>query len=448
MKIEPHDPLIEHAPKWQQIRHSYPNRPMYLSLWVLLVAIVALITWSCIFKVNTFVVARGHVKPVAQNIVIQSQAEGLLEQYFGSAGTAVSKGDLIAIIGGRPIESDIRSTRYQMQRMKARIRRLEAELANEAYDVDSPPRSSQKLEASLFKARRSAYQATVTAKNVMLTSLDTRLGSMKQEEVVVLKQIELQKKLVADKQRLYQQEKDRFRRTGPKREAYLDAQKQLLEMQRKHTSLVSAMTSLKTEAKNTLSELKRYISQQQVDISDQLVKSTREYIALEQQLSAYLVRRKLAEIHAPIDGVILKVADKTFGSYVAANEFLYEIVPNNSPMEIVVDLNPSDINQVSIGDSVTIKLDSLPFTKYGTMSGSLRQVSEDALTDDVYGKEALTFRGWIDISSLDDIRDAPSDFRLQPGLTLEANIQTDKRTLISYLVFPIAKAFNESFREP
>lgn len=103
---------------------------------------------------------------------------------------------------------------------------------------------------------------------------------------------------------------------------------------------------------------------------------------------------------------------------------------------------------MTIGDEVTIKLDSLPFTKYGTLNGKLRQVSEDVLTDDVYGKEGLAFRGWIDITSVEGIRNPPQEFRLQPGLSLEANIQTDRRTLVSYILFPIARAMDESFREP
>ncbi|NOH28245.1 HlyD family type I secretion periplasmic adaptor subunit [Vibrio mediterranei] len=448
MNIKHKDELLKHAPLWQQIRHSYPNRLVSLSVWVILGALFLLIIWASVSQVNTFVVARGHVKPMAQNIVIQSQAEGVLEQFVAQVGDQVTKGDLIAVIDGRAIDSDIHVTRYQMTRLKERIRRLEAELAETPYLIENPPRSAQKLEMTLFDARKGAYGATIAAKKETLLSLDERIQSLHQEQSVVIEQISLQTSLVKERRRLYEQEKDKYRRTGPKREAFLDSQKQLLELQRKKTSLLSGITSLTTEAKTTLSDLKRYISQHKVDVSDQLVSATREYIALKQQLVSAQSQQRLSKIHAPIDGIILKVADKTSGTYVATNEFLYEIVPINTRMEIVVDLNPADINQVTLGDEVTIKLDSLPFTKYGTMQGKLRQVSEDVLTDDVYGKEGLAYRGWIDITSVDGIRNKPEEFRLQPGLSLEANIQTDRRTLISYILFPIARALDESFREP
>lgn len=76
MKIKHKDMLLEHAPLWQQIRHSQPSRLVSISVWVILLGLLFLIAWSCVAKVNTFVVARGHVKPIAQNIIIQSQAEG------------------------------------------------------------------------------------------------------------------------------------------------------------------------------------------------------------------------------------------------------------------------------------------------------------------------------------------------------------------------------------
>lgn len=448
MNIEHNDRLLKHAPLWQQIRDSHPNRLVSLSVWVILYALFLLIIWASVFKVNTAVVARGYVKPIAQNIVIQSQAEGVLEQFVIQVGDQVAKGDLIAVIDGRAIDSDIHMTQYQMTHLKERIRRLEAELAETPYLIENPRLSSQKLEKTLFDARKGAYGATIAAKNETLLSLDKRIQSLHQEQSVVIEQISLQTSLVKERRRLYEQEKDKYRRTGPKHEAFLDSQKQLLELQRTKTSLLSGISSLTTEAKTTLSDLKRYISQHKVDVSDQLVSATREYNALEQQLVSAQSQQRLTKIHAPIDGIILKVADKTSGTYVATNEFLYEIVPINTRMEIVVDLNPADINQVTLGDEVIIKLDSLPFTKYGTMQGKLRQVSEDLLTDDVYGKEGLAYRGWIDINSVDGIRNKPEEFRLQPGLSLEANIQTDRRTLISYILFPIARALDESFREP
>jgi HlyD family secretion protein len=42
----------------------------------------------------------------------------------------------------------------------------------------------------------------------------------------------------------------------------------------------------------------------------------------------------------------------------------------------------------------------------------------------------------------------PPDFRLIPGMTATAEIVIGKRTVISYLLDPIVRLFDESLREP
>jgi HlyD family secretion protein len=47
-----------------------------------------------------------------------------------------------------------------------------------------------------------------------------------------------------------------------------------------------------------------------------------------------------------------------------------------------------------------------------------------------------------------ELRDVPRDFRLIPGMTTTAEIVIGKRTIISYLLDPIVRLFDESLREP
>lgn len=49
---------------------------------------------------------------------------------------------------------------------------------------------------------------------------------------------------------------------------------------------------------------------------------------------------------------------------------------------------------------------------------------------------------------MDHMRDLPKDFRLVPGMTLNADIKVGKRTVISYVTWPLIRIFGESIREP
>ncbi|MGF1681392.1 HlyD family type I secretion periplasmic adaptor subunit [Photobacterium makurazakiensis] len=448
MKQNVDQEVLAIAPKWEQLRHQQPKMSLYFGLWTMLISVASLVVWASVSEVDTYVAARGHVKPIMRNTVLQSHTEGKLIEYTGRVGSQVLKGELIAVLDGRVSKSDVSATRYQLQSVEARIKRLKSEISDVNFERKDFESTQYNLEASLYLSRQLAHKATVETRKQQLQSIQLRKANLEKEKAILGEQHGLYTNLVADKKARYDKEKEAFSRNGPRKEEYLNALAQLLELSRKRAALDSSMTALIVEKESIRNEVRRYLSQREAEISDELVKSTREYISLQQKLVVYEEKEKLVEIKAPFDAIIFRVADKAIGTHVTPNEFLYELVPINSPMEVVVDLNPADINQISLGDMVTIKLDSLPFTKFGTINGELRQVSEDAFNDDVNGEKAIAFRGWIDITNMSELRYLPVDFRLQPGLTLEANIQTDKRTLISYLLFPIAKALDESFREP
>ena len=57
------------------------------------------------------------------------------------------------------------------------------------------------------------------------------------------------------------------------------------------------------------------------------------------------------------------------------------------------------------------------------------------------------FRARITLGPL-TLHDVPPDFRLIPGMTSTAEILVGKRTIISYLLDPVIRVFDESLREP
>ena len=79
----------------------------------------------------------------------------------------------------------------------------------------------------------------------------------------------------------------------------------------------------------------------------------------------------------------------------------------------------------------------------------MRTISQDAFKRDVSAKGGLdayylarvSFEGGV----LKNMIDAT---RLLPGMTLNAEIVVGKRTIMSYIVWPITKGLDEAVREP
>jgi HlyD family secretion protein len=108
-----------------------------------------------------------------------------------------------------------------------------------------------------------------------------------------------------------------------------------------------------------------------------------------------------------------------------------------------------DIGYVKTGDATHIKLDAFPFQKHGTLDGQVRTISEDA-----FRRESAVAGGldafYVSRIAFGDakLKNMTERSRLLPGMTLAAEIVVGKRSVMSYLLWPLTKALNESIREP
>ncbi len=95
------------------------------------------------------------------------------------------------------------------------------------------------------------------------------------------------------------------------------------------------------------------------------------------------------------------------------------------------------------GQPVEIKIDSFPFTKYGTISGELLYISRDAVENEQLG---YVFPVRIRLDS-DRILVDDTWVPLGAGMSLNAEIKTGTRRVIEYLLSPLQRYQAEALRE-
>jgi HlyD family secretion protein len=108
-----------------------------------------------------------------------------------------------------------------------------------------------------------------------------------------------------------------------------------------------------------------------------------------------------------------------------------------------------DVGYIKKGDLVHLKLDAFPFQRHGTLDGTVRTISQDAFKRDVSAKGGLDAYYLARISfSGTGLRNMVESSLLMPGMTMSAEIVVGKRTIMSYIAWPITKGLNEAIREP
>jgi hemolysin D len=148
-------------------------------------------------------------------------------------------------------------------------------------------------------------------------------------------------------------------------------------------------------------------------------------------------------VRSPASGRLFWLETLAPGAWLRSATPLSKVVPENRAMIIEAQLRNQDIPFVHAGQRAVLKLNSLPFQRFGTLNGRVRFVAPDS----VEGSNGDSFyKIEVEITSIpDEMRqELPT---LISGLDVQVNVITDKRRLISYFFDPIFLAIQESFHE-
>ena len=151
----------------------------------------------------------------------------------------------------------------------------------------------------------------------------------------------------------------------------------------------------------------------------------------------------MQRLSAPVDGVVQQLAVHTIGGVVTPAQPVLVVVPSGEPLEVEAWIENKDAAFVRPGQPVEVKADSLPFTRYGTVTGEILTVSRDAVAQE-RGGPAYLARASLARAS---VATEDGDIALAPGMLVTAEIATGRRRLIEFLLSPLLRAWKESARE-
>jgi membrane fusion protein, type I secretion system len=201
------------------------------------------------------------------------------------------------------------------------------------------------------------------------------------------------------------------------------------------------------QAKGKTTETELQIIQIDQDLRSEVAKELREI----QGKTAELVERKVAaedqltriDIRAPQDGIVHQLAVHTVGGVVTASEPLMFIVPERDELTVEVRIPPQEIDQLRISQPAIMRFTAFNQRTTPEINGVLTRISADVIQDQRTGATYYLARVSMPGEEVARLR----GLKLVPGMPVEAFIQTDLRTVISYLVKPMSDYVIKAFRE-
>lgn len=420
------------------------------TIYIVAGLIVCALIWASVSQVDRIVVGRGKLITVDPLMVVQPLEIGVIRSINVTVGEAVKAGAPLATLDPTFTQSQETASQTKLDSLIAELQRLNAEIAGQPFP---PPNSSLDgpslaLQASIFANRQAEYRATIASDEADIAKLEAQLVTNEATQAGMKDRIELLEEIRSIRSQLWDKHLGTLLSLEQARLDRLALADQLSERINQHRELLQQLAAAQQQKEKYISNWKREAGERLTDVLRQASETREKLIVAER-------RRNLVTLRAPEDGVILEIAQRSIGSVVKEAETLFTLVPQNSKYEAEVDVDTADIARLRVGDKVRLKLELLPFQRYGTLSGRLRTITEGSFQaekgDNAEAAKSQSgpayFRARIALAAM-TLQNLPEDFRLVPGMVTTAEIVVGKRSVISYIIYPIVRVFNEGLREP
>jgi hemolysin D len=408
---------------------------------------------------TSFASAAGKIVPGDRTKLVQPFESGVVRAIRVHDGQSVKAGEVLIELDPTISEAELEHLRSDLLSAQLDVSRLRAALAGRTDRLEDPPEQADPALVQMhLEFLTSLHNENVTK----LSEIDRQKSQKEAERFTILGMLEKTEKLIPILQervdvRKYLSEKE----LGSKLQYLTDLQElvglqQDFRVQRNRYEEAQAAVDVIAETR------KKVVSEYRRQLLEDLLKASQKAADLRQDVLKAQRRTNLQVLTAPITGMVQQLSVHTVGGVVTPAQTLAVIVPTDGPIEIEAMVSNRDIGFVHAGQDVAIKVDTFNFTRYGLLRGKVLSVSPDSIvhdrlegpdrfgravpdTSEPKGQELL----YVAHVSLDrtNIQIEDKQIDLFPGMAVTAEIKTGSRTIISYLLSPLLRYAQESFRE-
>jgi membrane fusion protein len=389
---------------------SFPALTLFFA-----VLIAAIIAFACLFGFTRKETVTGMVVPNHGLIRLVAPQSGLVNRIEVSEGQEVRAGDLLFVLDSERDNARGGAQAAINASLASRIARLHEELEQlERQHINKREELEQRLRNLRATERMHEDELDLRRRKVHLArEAALRMGELAEGGSVP---------------RNIAQEKNADLLDQESRLAAIGLEQ--MELKRQLASAVAAATDLPLQAAREASQLRRAIEE------------------LEQQSTESELRRQVfirADQPGRIAGVVI---DR--GQSVGPDQRLASLLPSGSLLEVELYAPTRAAGFVRAGTEVLLRYDAFPYQKFGQFKGKVREVSLNAIPMNELQRMGGRFPGGADGASSEpvyrirvflerqEVEAAGGIHVLKPGMQLSASLVLEKRTLVEWVLAPLA----------
>ena len=458
------DGYRDFLPVAQQIVSTPPSALRRAIGYALCGGITLALLWSLFGELRLFAIATGEIQARGGNQVVQPLEPGQVSMIPVQNGTHVAAGTIVLQLDPTAARAavTIAESKLANARGDAFRRSTAAFLARSKVTALAAPLAWPKgIPADVRAREETVLRADLAQLAATLADLDAKLATARASIDKLAANITAQKVLIDSRTKRTAMHQTLADQGWDSRAVVLQSLEPLRQDQvhladyegqlTQDRAAIPVLENQKTAARESF-------------IADNVAagaKAERETAVDQEELKAAKLALDNLTLRAPVAGVVQGLAAISLGQSIKSGEVMMQIVPEKAPLQVTAYVLNTDIGFVKIGQPAVIKVDTFPYTRYGTISGKVVSIGADAITGRLaavqQGNDATmfskgTFSATNATQQMSDLvfpvtvsldrttmlvngRDVP----LTAGMSVAVEIETARRRAIQYILYPLTR---------
>ena len=491
---------VEFLPEALEIVEQ-PVSPMgHFAIWGIIMIVASFFIWAFCGKIDEIATAQAFVTPEEGLKVIQPLYEGTVKEILAEEGSPVKKGDAIVKLDTSMEDIVYTSASYQhallafQNAMLSRVARHEDisgyadendvteenylqvielyQLMKQEYDLQekqicsniAQSEAQAQIEQTAYeKAEKKLkvlqdqkkmidelYAGTGVEKAALnsitpeISVLDSELEHYKklyEQDAVTKNELEVKERelnaakyqyAIQEARAIYEESSESM--DAEDIEAQIEQAKKDVETQ---STILQQQKEQLGQQKKSLEELK---SEYDKNISAMIVENQSQMESLKADIDKEKLYQGAQILAAPVDGTIQSLAVNTVGGVVTRGDTIAAIVPKDAHLIVEASILNQDIGVVEVGQRAVIKINAFSFQKYGTIGGTIVQISPTAVLDEKVG---YIYKAKIELDATEFTVDGKR-VPIISGMLGSAEIKLREKRVIEMLFEPLVAHFDNS----
>jgi protease secretion system membrane fusion protein len=404
--------------------------------------------WAFLAPLDKGVPMSGTVVKESNRQAVQHQTGGTVRELLVRDGAVVKAGQVLLRMDSVQAKSQSDITRTQYLTGRATEARLLAErdgkatvvFPEELLALKNDPRVAEimMLQGQLFSSRTTSLRNELAAVDQNIAGLKSQVAGTQESRDAKKQQLGFLKEQLEGMRDLA-------------KEGYV-ARNRLLDVERTYAQVggsISEDIGMIGRSQSQILELTLRRSQRQQDyqkeVRGNLADVQKETESLGARLTAQDHELANVEVKAPVSGTVVGSNVFTQGAVVSPGFKLMDIIPSDDPLVVEGQLPVHLVDKVHAGLPVELIFSAFNSNRTPHIPGVVERVSADRFVDERTGVPTYHVRAKVTPEGAKLI--AAHKLQIQSGMPVEIFVKTGERSMMSYLLKPLADRAKSSLSE-